>query len=378
MIHAWPRTVRQTSINSGGNYLGWRWPVAWTSGSPDDPDGNLSINQVQGSKEGQDVWGNSFELSMDDIYDMDFRVKVQQEGGAWPSDTKASFYLSLDKELDSGDIKLGTKEYDLTKETARSKSISLKDVNMSDYISSPGTYYVLTRVKFDGGEKESSSSDSKHRVKLTVFDTTVPDLTISSFQLINGTTALNGGSPFGMKVEVQNVGNENAGSFQIKYDINGPSTGGVWKLLGEKSFTAGSLAAGAIVPDSTNDSFAAAPAVEGSYTLRSCVDSSEMLARNNKVTESNEGNNCSELTVYVSPSSNPSLKPVYRFWSDSYQAHFYTITESEKDGVISNDPNWRYEGIAYYAYPSQEDDSSPIYRFWSDNYQAHFYTIIRG
>ncbi|MCI5150266.1 MAG: hypothetical protein D3916_12915, partial [Candidatus Electrothrix sp. MAN1_4] len=145
------------------------------SGGDDDPDGNLSLDKVQGSKEGKDDWENSFELSMDDIYDMDFRAKLVQEDGAWPSDTKAYFYLSLDKELDRGDVFLGSEERDLTGENGKKKSIYLEDVDMSDYISSAGTYYVLTGVEFDGGEDESSPSESKQRVKLIVSDVPVPD-----------------------------------------------------------------------------------------------------------------------------------------------------------------------------------------------------------
>jgi len=44
--------------------------------------------------------------------------------------------------------------------------------------------------------------------------------------------------------------------------------------------------------------------------------------------------------------------PVFRFWSDTQQAHFYTIDEEEKEYVIATYPDnvWRYEGIAFYAY----------------------------
>lgn len=70
-----------------------------------------------------------------------------------------------------------------------------------------------------------------------------------------------------------------------------------------------------------------------------------------------------------------SLSPVYRFWSDSKQHHFYTISEDEKNSVIANDPSWAYEGIAYYAYSTQQSGSVPLYRFWSDRKQGHFYTV---
>ena len=372
MIHAWPKTVRQNNIDYGGKYIGWRWPVAWTPDTPDDDsDGNLSIDQVLGSKEGKDNWERSFELSMDDIYDMNFRVKLEQKDGAWPSDTKAYFYLSLDKDLDSGDIFLGSEERDLTKEKAKNRSIYLKDVDMADYITSPGTYYVLVKVKFDGGKKESSPSDSKQRVKLVVSDDVpVPDLILHSLHLNNSSTTLSGQELYGMTVSMQNVGEASAdNAFRISYEINGPETSDQWHLIADDGFDSVPLAPGNDQVHSTNDSFAAAPDVGGEYRLRACVDYKET------VPESNEGNNCTEMMVYVT-SSTSKLKPVYRFWSDTYQSHFYTISAEEKKGVIDNYPDeiWRYEHVEYYAYPSQKENTVPVYRFWSDVNQSHFYT----
>ncbi len=68
---------------------------------------------------------------------------------------------------------------------------------------------------------------------------------------------------------------------------------------------------------------------------------------------------------------------VYRFWSDKNQSHFYTMNEKEKNNVINNYPDnvWRYEGIAYYAYKTSYGGKyKPVYRFWSNKNQAHFYT----
>ncbi len=72
----------------------------------------------------------------------------------------------------------------------------------------------------------------------------------------------------------------------------------------------------------------------------------------------------------------PHATPVYRFWSDEKKSHFYTASKTEKDKVIANYPKhvWRYEGIAYYAYDSAITDSRPVYRFWSDEKKSHFYT----
>jgi len=69
--------------------------------------------------------------------------------------------------------------------------------------------------------------------------------------------------------------------------------------------------------------------------------------------------------------------PVYRFWSDTYRGHFFTISAEEKDYIIANYPPhiWKYEGIAYYAYTTATSGASPVYRFWSDTYFGHFFTI---
>ncbi|HSW37359.1 MAG TPA: hypothetical protein VLG37_03270 [Candidatus Saccharimonadales bacterium] len=71
-----------------------------------------------------------------------------------------------------------------------------------------------------------------------------------------------------------------------------------------------------------------------------------------------------------------SESPVYRFWSDTYQGHFYTISAAEKDYVLSHYPSnvWRYEGQAFCANTTQVSGTLPLYRFWSDEYKGHFYT----
>jgi len=73
-----------------------------------------------------------------------------------------------------------------------------------------------------------------------------------------------------------------------------------------------------------------------------------------------------------------SLSPVYRFWSDLTQSHFYTISETEKIKLLREYRKiWTFEGIGFYAYPEgrQPYGTRPVYRFWSDVKSAHFYTI---
>ncbi len=69
--------------------------------------------------------------------------------------------------------------------------------------------------------------------------------------------------------------------------------------------------------------------------------------------------------------------PVYRFWSEQWSSHFYTINQEEKALLIQDFADeWLYEGIAYYAYPAgkQPVDAIPVYRLFSFILQEHFYT----
>ena len=73
------------------------------------------------------------------------------------------------------------------------------------------------------------------------------------------------------------------------------------------------------------------------------------------------------------------LMPVYRFWSPATGGHFFTISEAERDKLISEYPPsiWTFEGTAFYAYPSggQPARASAVYRFWSPVSSGHFYTM---
>lgn len=88
---------------------------------------------------------------------------------------------------------------------------------------------------------------------------------------------------------------------------------------------------------------------------------------------------CRTVAVASAPPPQPpadASAAVYRFWSDAYQGHFYTRSVSERDRVISSYPEsvWRYEGAVFGAFGTEVDGSIPIYRFWSATYNGHFYT----
>ncbi len=73
-------------------------------------------------------------------------------------------------------------------------------------------------------------------------------------------------------------------------------------------------------------------------------------------------------------SSSTGMGYVYRFWSDIFHGHFYTLSYDEATKVNETDTNWKYEKVAFSGFSTQQADTIPLYRFWSDNFRGHFYT----
>ena len=74
--------------------------------------------------------------------------------------------------------------------------------------------------------------------------------------------------------------------------------------------------------------------------------------------------------------------PVYRFWSPKDDSHFYTISESEKEKLVAKFAGtWVFEDVAFYAFPPGRELPGgvlPVYRFWSPKTGAHFYTMTES
>ncbi len=79
----------------------------------------------------------------------------------------------------------------------------------------------------------------------------------------------------------------------------------------------------------------------------------------------------------VTGKGTPARLSVHRFWSAALQSYFYTAKESEKAKLISDPASaWVYQGVEYQALPADlEPGSAPVYRFWSDTFKTHLYTI---
>ena len=82
-------------------------------------------------------------------------------------------------------------------------------------------------------------------------------------------------------------------------------------------------------------------------------------------------------SFYAFVKSQPGTYPVYRLRSERLNAYFYTINEAEKNQLV-RDPSgtWTYEDIAFYAYPEKVIEGlSPVYRLRSQNLGCYFYTV---
>jgi hypothetical protein len=97
------------------------------------------------------------------------------------------------------------------------------------------------------------------------------------------------------------------------------------------------------------------------------------LPKDNNPNDCRETNSC-DNSGPLPVSQEPASSYVYRFWSDVFRGHFFTIDQTEAERVKNTDTNWRYEKVAFSAYPTQEPDTVPLYRFWSDVFHGHFYT----
>ena len=75
------------------------------------------------------------------------------------------------------------------------------------------------------------------------------------------------------------------------------------------------------------------------------------------------------------PEADPTLSPVYRFYNNVTGTHFFTISADEKAYVQATWPTiFAFEGISWYASTSEIAGWVPVYRFFNTKTGAHFYT----
>ena len=82
-----------------------------------------------------------------------------------------------------------------------------------------------------------------------------------------------------------------------------------------------------------------------------------------------------EGVIATGPAPDPAVgtQDVFRFFEYQKGVHFYTASIAERDSVIQNLPNYRYEGNAFDV--STDSGAGPtVYRFFNPNTGTHFYT----
>jgi uncharacterized protein (DUF1800 family) len=68
------------------------------------------------------------------------------------------------------------------------------------------------------------------------------------------------------------------------------------------------------------------------------------------------------------------VAPVFRFFNTQTGTHFYTISASERDGVLAKYPQFTYEGPVFWAYTDAQSGAAAVYRFFNTQTGTHFYT----
>lgn len=118
------------------------------------------------------------------------------------------------------------------------------------------------------------------------------------------------------------------------------------------------------------------------FTIASNSDAKDNASTSVTITPADDRRNAVRQTgsldigAYESEPSPLVKQHVYRFWSPTKRAHFYTISAAERDLVASSysPQEWRYEGATYDAFTTNTAGTIPLYRFYSSTFEGHFYT----
>ncbi len=238
--------------------------------------------------------------------------------------------------------------------------ISVASTNQSDYISTfsdygstsvdlaaPGENIVSTNnlSAYSIGDGTSFSAPYVSGVSALLYEKN-PNLSIEQMRYI----LLNSGDPLKTSAEIQKINSGKRLNMESALNMaNNPP----------------------VVPDSTNVYRFWSDTKQHHFFTASEAEKNYVIANYPTSVWSYEG-----IAYRAFNQTGTGITPVYRFWSDTKQGHFYTASEAEKNYVIANYPTsvWSYEGIAFYVYATQMADTQPVYRFWSDTKQGHFYT----
>ncbi|TAA73929.1 MAG: CARDB protein, partial [Candidatus Electronema aureum] len=161
-----------------------------------------------------------------------------------------------------------------------------------------GDYVFRTCADYTQAVPETNESNNcTAELPVYVAPPPMPDLITEGLQLTHGRTSLIAGELYGLTVNVRNIGNATPSSYSYtKYEIKGPGTSDQWQKVAEDGTMAEHLEPGMTHwEEISDDEGLHIPAVPGTYTARACAD------YKGNIPESDEGNNCSEITFEVEP-----------------------------------------------------------------------------
>ena len=75
----------------------------------------------------------------------------------------------------------------------------------------------------------------------------------------------------------------------------------------------------------------------------------------------------------ASDTSQSAATDVHRFFNQTSGGHFFTVSEEERQTVLTLD-GFTYEGVGFKAYAGEQDSTVPIYRFYNPSTNGHFFT----
>jgi len=151
MYHAWSNGVRKDPVTYGGQYLGWRWPVAWTADSPagssDKPD--LIVREIYLTDHKTSFFtGEAFR-----IY-----ARIKNVGDAdIDHDIRIRYYRSTGKKIDNNPTSLGTD--DIQKENLEKGESHWEDKDTTAP-ATPGTYNITVKADCDKEVDEEHESNN--------------------------------------------------------------------------------------------------------------------------------------------------------------------------------------------------------------------------
>lgn len=81
------------------------------------------------------------------------------------------------------------------------------------------------------------------------------------------------------------------------------------------------------------------------------------------------------IAFYAADRAHDRLMPVHRYFNPEVLAHFYTISDAERQFVQTYHPTWNYDGIAWWSPAQPGDGVEPVYRAYQYVPGVHHYSV---